>query len=308
VNHKDEIYKWFINSNKSGCCFIGGLPVGAEAQLYRDSESYGVMLALDDPQTEIDEHFSNVRLYTKHLSFGESEDERYLILSCRLTGENFSEKFATMCDDFIDPGDGCRKRIDILDNPFSWWADWKKLIGNVDRDKKPHAVLGELISYDHLLSLGENPVWEGAESGTVDIRGKRFDCEDKSTTIRGSKSISVSSTHQLNNLDRELHLYHCCFEQSNSGLCINDMLERLKNHGADMNLIENGLDALGYSKGSSGRILRYRLLSMDDYLIDDDFPRIVPNSFKGGVLPKGIESITYVVSLINLKSVAIDYR
>lgn len=86
------------------------------------------------------------------------------------------------------------------------------------------------------------------------------------------------------------------------------MLERLKNHGADMNLIENGLDALGYSKGSSGRILRYRLLSMDDYLIDDDFPRIVPNSFKGGVLPKGIESITYVVSLINLKSVAIDYR
>lgn len=308
MSYKDSIYRWFINSNRSGCCYIGGLPEGAEAQYYRDGESYGVMLATDDPHMEIDERFSNVRLYTSQMSVGNEETETYLVLSCRLSGENYSEKFATMCDDFIDPGTDGYKRIAIINDPFSWWSEWKKLIGNVSSDKKPYSILGELISFDHLLKAGEEPIWEGADSGTVDIRARNFDCEVKSTTIRSNRSVSVSSIHQLDGRDKPLHLYHCCFERSDSGISINDMLTRLRSHGADMDGLERRLESLGYSRGSSGRMIKYRLLTMNDYLVDDSFPKITLDSFRDAVLPLGIESITYIVSLADVKSVAVDYR
>jgi len=306
MSYKEVIYRWFINSNISGYDSINGLPEDAGAFFYRDGESYGVMIVAENPLAEIDEHFSNVRLYTKR--FVIDKEETYLVLACKLSGENYSEKFATMCDDFIDPGENRRRRISITADPFSWWSEWKKLVGNVDSDKEPYSILGELMSFDHLLKAGEGPVWEGGDSGTVDIRGKNFDCEVKSTTVRGSRSVSVSSVHQLDCADKPLHLYHCCFEKSESGISINDMLIRLGSNGADMDEMERRLKSKGYSRGSSGRKIKYRLLTLNDYLVDESFPRIVPSSFKDGVLPLGIESITYLASLADVKSVAIDYR
>jgi hypothetical protein len=308
MSYGGGIYKWFLNSNKSGCSLIKDMPEEAKAWLYRDEDSYGVMIVLDDASAEINERFSNVRLYTADFLFEDGGLKKCLILSCGLTGESYSEKFALMCRDFIEPGENCEKRKERLENPFLWWADWKKLIGNVDSDKSPYAVLGELISYDYLLTAGENPVWEGPESGTVDLRTKHFDCEIKSTTDRTNKKISVSSIHQLGGSDKELHLYHCCFEKSDSGLCINDLIGRLSRHGADMERTERGLKKLGYPRGSSGRTIKYRLLSINDYLVDDKFPKITYDSFVGGTLPAGIASITYVVSLDNLESAAIHYR
>ncbi len=308
MDRKNDIFEWFINSNKSGCCYIGGLPDDFDARYYRDENSYGVMVSADGIQMEIDEHFSNIRLYTSYLFTGLNQEGTYLILSCALDGENFSEKFALMCDDFIDPGEeGCR-RCDLLKNPFSWWSDWKILVGNVSRDRKPYSVLGEMISYDYLLTIGESPEWEGPDSGTVDIRAKNIDCEVKSTTMRANKQITISSIHQLDSIYKPLHLFRCCFERSESGVCINSILPKLKAHGADMDVIEMKLESLGYSRGSSSRSIGYRLLEFEDYPVDESFPRIVADSFVDGGLPHGVESINYSVSLVGLKSVPLKWR
>lgn len=305
--NQESIYRWFISSHKSGRHPINGLPDATPAWYYRERGACGVMIELRDDSIDLDLPFSNVRLYTKRLEVEGEEEKPYLILSCEPGGEDYLRKFSVICEDFIIPGINGERRKTILDNPMEWWSEWKKLIGNVNVDNSTYSLLGELIAYDHMLIVGEEPDWEGGDFNTVDIRGKKIDCEVKSTVIRNTKNISISSMHQLNSGVNELHLYLCCFERSDRGVSVNDMLSVLESHGADIDAAEGRLKRQGYPRRSYERDIKYRLLSFDDYLIDDSFPKIIPKSFKGDTLPPGIDSITYVVSLAGLKCTPVNY-
>ncbi len=60
---------------------------------------------------------------------------------------------------------------------------------------------------------------------------------------------------------------------------------------------------MGFEKGMSTRRKRFVLLQMLQYEVDESFPRITPESFDNGMMPKGIQSITFKVDLTGLHSV-----
>lgn len=53
----------------------------------------------------------------------------------------------------------------------------------------------------------------------------------------------------------------------------------------------------------SARRKRFILLQMLQYEVDESFPSITPESFDNGMMPKGIQSITFKVDLAGLHSV-----
>ena len=75
------------------------------------------------------------------------------------------------------------------------------------------------------------------------------------------------------------------------------MLEELSQKGINVGNINNRLKELGLEEGRSARRRMFVLHSMLRYKVDDTFPRITSASFVGGVMPKGINTITYTVDL-----------
>ena len=63
------------------------------------------------------------------------------------------------------------------------------------------------------------------------------------------------------------------------------------------------MDILGFEKGMSACRKRFILLQMLQYEVDESFPRITPESFDNGMMPKEIQSITFEVDLTGLHSV-----
>lgn len=61
--------------------------------------------------------------------------------------------------------------------------------------------------------------------------------------------------------------------------------------------MNNKLGKLGLEEKKSSRKRCYDLHAMILYEVNDEFPAIREKSFIGGTLPKGIESITYTLSL-----------
>ena len=52
----------------------------------------------------------------------------------------------------------------------------------------------------------------------------------------------------------------------------------------------------------SARKRKFILHEMLKYKVDEKFPRIIPDSFIGGVIPAGITSITYTVNLDGMEA------
>ena len=75
------------------------------------------------------------------------------------------------------------------------------------------------------------------------------------------------------------------------------MKMRLVKSGYDESLLEHQLKVQGYEFGASSRDKKYSLLERRIYHIDDKFPKITAQSFKGDKIPRGIAHITYSVDL-----------
>lgn len=67
---------------------------------------------------------------------------------------------------------------------------------------------------------------------------------------------------------------------------------------------ENGV-SVGYKmpESKSDRNKTFILHSMYQYVVDENFPKVMERSFVDGVLPKGIIDISYTVDLSGLKAV-----
>ena len=62
---------------------------------------------------------------------------------------------------------------------------------------------------------------------------------------------------------------------------------------------------LGFEKGMSARKRKFILHQMLQYNVDDSFPRVTPESFIGGVMPPGIQKITFTADLTGLQPISL---
>ena len=95
-------------------------------------------------------------------------------------------------------------------------------------------------------------------------------------------------------------------EKSKEGTSIDDMVSKLISHGYDEFLLETQLQHMGYEKNMSDRKRKYKIHEIRKIAVDDNFPRIVPESFKNCKIPDYVQQITYTLDLQTYPYEAID--
>ena len=261
--------------------------------ILNERESYGV--AIPNPHGEvINEHFANVSIESHKYIFG-SETKDMLILLC--SSSKLRYEFATIAAQFVEPGTGNANRNSIQRNPFSWWKNWRELMGNRIGDKMPYAVIGEMLAVEYLMDHGKIVSWGGPNARSHDIDIREASIEVKSTLQKSRTEVTISSDYQLDG-DKPLWLYIVKFEENpKDGLTISDQADILVQKGYDRHTLEQQLTAVGFGVGTNGRKQRFRILEKRRYLVDESFPRITAKSFVGGQRPAGITHIEYTVNL-----------
>ena len=297
MNYTDTITENFNNGFFDKVMSIRDLPAEYPAWTINRRTQYGVIIPTDNDE-KFRESFSSVEIFTEQ-NVNISGKVYNVIM---LISENIELKseFATICSQFVDPGDNGENRKKLIADPQQWWDRWKTLLGNALSQNEPYPVLGELTVLSYYITKGEAPLWRGPDSASNDIEFSDFSCEVKSTTQRYAKEITVSGIHQLKSAGKELELVFCRFERSLSGKSINDVVDELVQSGYDKTDLENNLDKLGLSDGCVARKLKYKLLEMNKYQVDDSFPVITEKSFKNDILPANIIKFTYTVDLAGL--------
>ena len=86
-------------------------------------------------------------------------------------------------------------------------------------------------------------------------------------------------------------------EESLEGVSINEMKDILVEAGYDAGKLEIELERQGFERGASIRNKKYKVLEKRKYEVDDSFPRITKETFKGDRYPDAITHIEYTVDL-----------
>lgn len=264
--------------------------VGAPAFAIRGMKQECIVAVPMDCEREINEEFSSVKLVSVKKSFN---GVVRTLLMLMYDGVVPPRSFAALSAEFLYPGEHGEFRDALLENPSTWWREWKELLGNENVELRVYDVLGELCVL-RILSEKHPEVpyaWHGPQGATFDIHAPNDLFEVKSTVVKGDKRIVVHNAFQLDARGVPLHLMFCVFEASNAGESINDLVEDLTAKGIlDFDRAEEYLKGLGFAKGRSIRDKKYLLLSVSQYEVDDRFPIINP-------LPTGVVDLEYTVEL-----------
>lgn len=291
-----EIRTTFAKTKKNSAIPLLSLDKENPAWVLRLDDWYGVGIPMKN-SLEISERFSNVRLWTKTILIDNTELQLLLLTS---SIESLRYEFASVCAQFVDPGQNGAERIKILENPSKWWERWRSLLGNSIHDKAVYSVLGEMMVYEKLLRAGHDPSWTAINKATHDIELEDCSFEIKSTISRYDTTVTINSQFQLQKTGKNLYLVFCRFEESKIGICIADIVERLVSLGVSRKSLDKELEKIGLEVGCSARMEKYKLLEMRKYIVDDSFPSITAKSFKNNKIPESIIQVTYKIDLQNI--------
>ncbi|WP_158555818.1 PD-(D/E)XK motif protein [Peribacillus glennii] len=247
----------------------------------------------------VNEQFASISYYTKEYLIDGKEYHLLMLLSDHPT---LYEDFAFICAAFLEKVADAESYQEIQQNPISWWHAMKVLMGNTNIEKAAYSVLAEMISYYYLLKQKKDVSWVGPFGGSVDFNYNDGSYEVKSTTARYGSHITINSQYQL----KANYLLFFRFEPALNGISIQDMVTKLIELDVEESKIERALEKLKYPIGSEVRTKSYRLLEAIKYEIDENFPKIVPESFIGGQMPKHISGIIYKLDLDGLDGEVIE--
>lgn len=281
---------------------IATLPDEYTAYTYRHGGAFGLAIEYDDEKV-INEAANEV-IYSTQILLTKSGERKCLLLTC--LDEEYRNQFAELSYSFITPGDNGDNRKTILADPISWWNKWTELLGDRKSKRGSYDVLAELIALDYLYQHDKSTRWSAAEAGTHDIESDSQSFEVKSTTKKSDSYITISSRFQLESTNK-LELFFFRLECSLSGFSINDVVVSLEKHGYDRNLIESQLEEKGFVKGRSTRNIKYTILEVRRFIVNDDFPKIVEKSFKNDVFPQHIIKILYTIDLEGIDYTSMNF-
>lgn len=294
----EEIRWLFAETRSRHARTIDSLGAEYSAWVVRFSDCYGVAVPYNGVEP-VAERFHSARLTTRHIVI-DGEEHQCLVLTSDVEG--FRHEFASLCGDFVEPGENGERRLSLLENPQGWWERWTELLGNAVAHKNVHGILGELLVMEQLIKAHRGPCrWGGIHYATHDIETNEHAYEVKATLKRYDTTVTISSQFQLESDDLPLSLVFCRFEESLHGDCIDDVVVRLVDLGLDLSEINAALNTFQLEQGSSARQKRFKLLEMREYQIDDAFPRITAASFKNNAIPESIIQINYTIDLLGIQ-------
>lgn len=288
----DEIREHFAAISKFGALEIKSLSKEYPGYVVRIPDGIGVAIKVDE-KLEISEKFNSCKFFTCPLGI-EEIGSNYLVLCSPF--DEYRYEFASLCTEFVEPGEDGKHRINLLEDPYSWWNRWSELVGNTSREQRVYNVIAEMITLEQKIKEDPTTVWTTTKSGSHDIECAEEGYEVKSTIKRYGATITISGQHQLS-YQKKLWVYFYRMEESLDGVSINDMKDSLIRLGYEESKIEIELERLGFERGSNIRNKKYKVLEKRKYTVDETFPRIVNESFKNDKLPDAIIRIEYTIDL-----------
>lgn len=293
-NLNDELQFYFTNLNIGQCMKLESLPEDAVAWVLMDSYQTILVAIPCSENLEFNENFAGVAMRT---TIREISGKKIKLLSIASDQYESREQFTKICCDFL----AVESRKQIVGNPSEWWDRWKQLLGNRKGEVRPYPVIGELLTWKWILEAGIDATWSGPEGSTHDVETSKNSFEVKSTIERTGASVTISSQHQLSaGKGKKLFLVLNRLESIDGTLSLNSLSEDLLELGVNEVKLETQLSKLGFPKGRIARAQTYRLLESLVFEVDDNFPRIVEQSFKGDKFPEGVVKLTYDIDLANL--------
>ena len=288
----EEIRDGFASMPSYGALKINSLTDEYMAYIIRIPDGYGVALPVD-AALEVAETFNSCKFRTGLLSI-DGNSSNYLMLISAF--EEFRYEFASLCAELLNPGENGKVRNALLDDPLMWWKKWRELVGNNKKERAVYSIIAEMNVLEHKLADDPTATWTAARMGSHDIECAAEDCEVKSTCKRYGAEITIAGQHQLMH-NKPLYLYFLRMEESADGVSVNDMKQRLIAAGYDSGKLETELQHMGLERGASIRDEKYKILEKRRYVVDESFPHITKDSFKGNCFPAGVTQITYTVDL-----------
>lgn len=288
----DEIREGFASLRIDSVRSITGVPKAYPAYVIRTAESYGVAIKIDD-NVEVSENFNGCKFHSGRMTIG-GDTRNYLILSSIY--KDLRYEFASICAEFVDPGENGKNRTLLMSEPYKWWERWRELLGNVSMEKRVYNIIAEMLVLEKKYKEDSRAEWAGARNGSHDIECPNESCEVKSTIKRYGATVTISGQHQLEHV-KKLWIYFCRMEESLEGISINELKDKLISCGYDETKLELELEKQGLEKGSNIRSKKYKILEKRKYEVNDSFPKIVKESFREGKFPDSIVHIEYTVDL-----------
>lgn len=297
----DEVRDKLASTSSNTIRAIVGLPEYAPGYIIRENYWYGVAVPYDGKQ--IEESFANARIRSANI-YIQGRQTKMLILECGL--EEVRRQFASLCVEFLDPGQDNTTRISLLSDPYVWWKKWRELLGNSIYEKKPYQILGELLTLEYFIKHDIQASWQGASGKTQDIATDFFNCEVKSTLDRYSTEITVSSKFQLDPHGKPIKLSFVRFEPFIGGDSLKKVIERLEYLGCNKNNLIHLLGRQGIVPGNIAYTSGYNLLEMRLYDVDETFPVITDKCFVDGHMPQNVIRFTYTLDLAGIPYISIS--
>jgi len=158
-------------------------------------------------------------------------------------------------------------------------------------------LFGELVVAEQFLEAGATPRqiiegWQGPLGGLRDFTVDGTEIEVKATTRQPATQITITSLSQLDEKNTgQLFLAHAELAVSDHDgrhleQLIGDVREILARTDASLiRVLNDRLLQVGYSDGTPQTVqTRYRVLSVSFFTVEFDFPRILPNEVRQGVI------------------------
>lgn len=262
-----------------------------------------VPLALGEDDPALDERSAGVQLRPLTLE-SQGKRVRYLDVACQLP--HLNALFYNVADEMLEeiPLDlrgavhACHAVLDrwreLLERRRSHLLGFEQLLGLLAE----LLVLEALATRDPLKAL---QVWKGPQGERFDFVGGSIAVEVKASSVREGRSAEVHGIRQLEPIPGgELFLIFMRFEsRTEGGLTVPAVVDRLITYGVPRLRLLDALQALGFSlsERSAYEGIKFELLEHLTYVVDQNFPRIIPASFTTGSTPSGVSHLRYRIDL-----------
>ena len=168
--------------------------------------------------------------------------------------------------------------------------------------EKLQGVFGELWYLRELSDIDLNAIdyWIGPLGDPHDFSNGKIALEVKTTTKK-ARMFWINGVNQLTPPEDGV-LYLCAIKLEkvkSGGESVPDIIESLKEIGLNYAKLLSLLVELGYSINDNKfyENFRYQIKENRVYFVNDHFPRITNDSFKGGNLPKNVIDIVYQIDI-----------
>lgn len=221
------------------------------------------------------------------LQLNESDDVYWTCFD--LLDSNAESVYYSLIEDLIQSISSCEDEISCLKEIKNRFIIWKKLLGrqnaNEMSEDKAKGLLGELyFLYNYMIpkyGINESILsWGGPDDNSKDFTLSNAWFEVKTVSLNVNE-VKISSLVQLDSdVDGKLVIVrseNMSGAYSDGMSSLEEMVSLILNSIDDLNVKENflsKLDKLKYSPIDNSIKLKFKIHTMDLYLVNNEFPRI----------------------------------